>query len=237
MTREVDTAKRRIPVKVLSTWLAIVLLAFAPPPRPVAQPSLAGDRFNAVRDSGFELGTPNDAWEEGSERLGTPICNIHNPQCHGFGKAGPYNGDYWVWFGGLNEPDESFVSQQFQLSDSPLLADGATVTATLYFWLKIGAANLTAKDQFTVSVDSTPVATIIANSATFNEYSSYKQVENSFPLADPADGQSHTLRFEASVDGNGITNFSIDDVMLVFEMDLPYKAYLPVVFSGVGPRR
>lgn len=186
------------------------------------RPCLAAASVNAVADGGFELGTPNAAWSEGSTNFGTPICSTTSCGTGG-GTAGPHAGDYWVWFGGINDVEIGFVSQDVTISAE---------TTTLSFWLWIGRASGTGVDLMQVSIDGDEVFKV--TDADQPTYATYTQVV--LDVSAYADGGTHTLSFDSLVFGGGITNINVDDVAISEIAPAPPQlVYLPLVMKNVGP--
>ena len=174
--------------------------------------------FDVIRDGGFELGTPNPAWQEGATHTGTPICSLASCRSSG-STVGPRSGNYWAWFGGLSQAQSSFVAQEVRLAADP---------AILSFWLWIGAASGTVSDTLTVSVDGEQLFSV--SEADHETYRSYTEVTRT--LSAYADGGTHLLLFRAEISGLGITNISLNDVRL----EVPgHTAYIPLLVRETEP--
>jgi hypothetical protein len=178
-----------------------------PAPGPTATPTITptpGACTQRVADGGFEAGSPSQAWTESSTNFGTPLCTAGS--CgNGGGTAGPRNGSWWAWFGGVSGMPEDGALQQ-----AVTLPAGS---ATLRFWLWIGASSGNGQDRLAVLLDGGEIFSTLEGNAAYT--SGYTQVE--VDLSGFADGGSHTLRIESSTTGfNGAspqaTNFSVDDV-------------------------
>ncbi len=163
---------------------------------------------NLVGDPGFEMGTPNGAWEEASELFETPICDA---SCTTEDGAGPYDGDWYVWFGGVDdEPESASVEQSVTIPVGSM--------AELSFWVQIRSGAGTGDDVFAVELtDEAAEITdtiFMITDLDMPEYAgAYTRVD--LDVADWADGGTFTLRFTSSISGNGLTSFFLDDVRLV----------------------
>ncbi|QSB13644.1 S8 family serine peptidase [Natronosporangium hydrolyticum] len=154
---------------------------------------------DVILDGGFEAGSPNPFWDEGSTTFGTPLCTI---DVCGFGNGtGPRNGEWWTWFGGIAAPETGFVRQDVTLQPG---------VAELRFWLEIPAAGGSGDDFLRVSLDDTEVFSVTDADAA--DYATYAEVV--VDVSDFADGGTYTLSFDSTVSGVGTTNFFIDDVSL-----------------------
>ena len=159
---------------------------------------------NIVMDPGFEAGSPSEVWQEASTTFGTPICDTGCTEDAG---VGPYEGEFWAWFGGLEEPEAASVSQTVTIPTAE--------NALLTFRFAINSTTGTGDDEFTVLVDGTPV--FMVDDAEMADYADYTRVE--VDLTEFADGAEHTVRFESDHSGHAgtglITNFFLDSVSLV----------------------
>ena len=154
---------------------------------------------NVLSDGGFELGTPNAAWDEASVLFGTPICD---DGCSPDPGAEPFAGDWFAWFGGATEPDVASLSQAFSVEAQ---------AARLTFQFAVNAGAGSGEDIFAVRVDANTVFMVTdADMAGLEDYT-----EVTLTLDQYADGMPHTLRFESDVLGDGLTNFFVDEVSLV----------------------
>ena len=161
-------------------------------------PGDCGD--NVLADSGFEGGTPNPSWEESSTIFDSPICDLGCTEDPG---AGPRTGDWWVWFGGLEEPDTASVSQEVTIEPD---------AAYLSLYLEINAAQGEIGDDLIVAeIDGNEV--FMATDAEIEDYATYREVV--VDISAYADGGQHTLEIRAEVTGDGLTNFFVEDVTIV----------------------
>ena len=154
---------------------------------------------NLLGDPGFEGGTPNGVWLENSAVFGTPICDASCTEEEG---AVPYSGDWWVWFGGIEQQETASVSQQIVISPDQAILQ-------FRFWVNTGAGE--GNDTFTVDIDGMNV--FLATDLDQATYNSYTLVE--VDVSEYADNETHTVSFGAELAGVGLTNFFLDDVLLV----------------------
>ncbi len=158
---------------------------------------------NLVMDSGFEAGTPSSAWDETSTTFGTPICDA---DCTDDANAGPFEGEFWAWFGGLEEPEAASLTQSITIPPGE--------SAVLSFRFAINATTGTGDDEFVVTVDGTTV--FMVTDAEMDDYPDYTHVD--VDVTQFADGAAHTVRFESDHPGHPdtglITNFFLDKVSL-----------------------
>jgi hypothetical protein len=153
---------------------------------------------NVILDGGFEAGTPNPFWDEGSTNFGTPLCTVGT--CGTGGGTGPRTGSWWAWFGGINAVETGFVRQTVSLD---------TGAAELSFWLEIPAASGTGNDFLNVSLGGAVIFSVTdADQASYATYSQVVVDVSAFA------GGTHELSFDATVFGGGTTNFFVDDVAL-----------------------
>ncbi len=154
---------------------------------------------NLLEDPGFEDGSSGVAWDHTSALFGTPICDASCTEDVG---ANPFSGRWWVWFGGVAQPDIASVQQ------SVLIPEGNVV---LRFRFSVNAASGSGNDVFSVALDGKTLLEISdANAAS---YGGWRVVEQEIPSY--ADGGEHRLSFEAVLSGRGLTNFFLDDVELL----------------------
>ncbi len=155
---------------------------------------------NVINDPGFESGSPSRGWNEASDVFGTPICDA---ACTNEKGADPYAGDWWVWFGGVeDEPETASVSQDVTIAPD---------TALLTFWFQIRSGALTGDDVFTVELDGQTI--FMVTDLEMDDYSAYTQVE--VDVSDWADGGTYELILGSSHAGTGLSSFFVDEVSLV----------------------
>ena len=153
---------------------------------------------NVLQDGGFEEGTPSAAWSEASAVFGTPICDASCTEDPG---ATPLEGMWWVWFGGVEEPDLASVSQTFSVAGG---------TAELQFYFDINASGAAGSDLYTVHIDD--VVVFMATDAEMDAYDGYTEVI--IDISEFADGAEHTLSISGDMTGDGLTNFFTDNVSI-----------------------
>ncbi len=161
---------------------------------------------NILSDPSFEMGTPSDAWLESSLIFESPICDENCTEEEG---AAPHSGDWWVWFGGLDDMAEEAAVEQ-------VMVVPAGDTAQLSFWFQIRSGSGTGEDVFAVDIiDGETVDTVfMATDFDMPDFAGgYTRVD--LDISDWADGGSYQLRFSASIAGNGLTSFFLDDVEIV----------------------
>jgi len=159
---------------------------------------------DTIEDGGFELGTPNSSWIEASTNFGTPICNVST--CGLGGGTGPYQGEYWVWFGGVNNEVAS-------VEQSVNIMPGAN-TLQFYLELPICDAYVGSYDTFLVYIDGNLVY-FTDNNDIRCDVVGYQQYNVNIEAY--ADGKVHTIRFQGSNDSSNPTNFFVDSIKLVCE--------------------
>lgn len=152
-------------------------------------------------DGGFEAGTPNPFWQEESTNFDTPLCT--EAICSGTGGGtGPFEGEWWAWFGGMNSADETgFVAQNVTMPDSDQVE--------LRFRLEIPLAFTTA--TFRASLEGETLFEV--TDADAGDYAQYTQV--SVDVSAFADGLTRHLRFTGQTEEGGTTNIFLDDVRLL----------------------
>jgi len=157
-----------------------------------------------LQDSGFEATDPttlvNPFWTSTSTQVGTSLCSL--ALCGtGGGSAGPRNGSFWAWFGGVNGPEVGTVSQTLTIPSG---------TATLNYYLRVGAVSAPFTDVLNVKVDGTVVQSLTEPSASEASYALRSVNLNAY-----ANGGQHTISIEyVSPTGGGVANFNVDDVTL-----------------------
>lgn len=180
-------------------WIAVGMLAVL-----ALSAGLVFAATNAVMDSGFEGGSPNADWAEASTNFGTPLCTT--ALCgDGAGTAGPHGGDWWAWFGGANGSAEVG-----SLSQDVTLPSGTT--ANLKFWLWIGSWDGGGADDLAITFGGTQVFYTTEDNATYQ--SGY--VEVTVSLGETYAGTTSTLYIEGTDSSGGNTNFSLDDVRILY---------------------
>jgi len=179
---------------------------------------------DVIQDGGFETGTPNAFWDEFSTNFGTPLCDAASCGTGG-GTAGPHSGSWWAWFGGIDAFEQGTLSQDVVIGSG---------TATLTFWLWIGASAGTGNDFLDVSLDGDVLFSV---TDTTPGYGSYTQV--ALDVSAYADGGTHTLTFDSIAYGGGVTNMSVDDVALdvVEEGPPPAACGVDIPWLTVSQRR
>jgi hypothetical protein len=157
----------------------------------------AGSCPDVVVDGSFEEGPLTIGWMTGSTNWETPICNA---TCFAGGNEA-YDGDWWVWFGGVPVAESAFVSQMLPIAQG---------SAELVFHVLINSETQSANDTLTVLVDDQNVFMLTGENEL--EYGQYVEVR--VDLTDFADGSIHLLSFDANFDGNSTTSFFLDSVEL-----------------------
>lgn len=215
-TAGVDAADLEYAIQVTSTFTRPVIEypeanaanpASTDGPRHGAQDALAepGEAFDVaggdelVQDGGFEAGSPNPSWSEGSTNFGSPLCTAAG--CGVGGGTGPHSGSWWVWFGGTTSAEDGFVEQEVTIPSG---------SAELSFWLEIPTANI--PGSMSVLMDGEEL--ISFNETDQAVFDTYQLVV--LDVSAYGDGGTHTLRFEASnAAGADVINFFVDDVSLI----------------------
>ncbi len=155
-----------------------------------------------TQDGGFELGSPNPVWDEASTNFGTPLCTVAG--CGTGTGTGPRSGQWWAWFGGINAVEVGSAHQDV------VIASG---TATLTFWLEVPETTGSSAHFLAVSIDDTELFRVTGDATA--PYSEYAQV--TLDVSTFADGGMHTVKFDSTTNGGGVTNFFVDDVSLNVE--------------------
>lgn len=151
-------------------------------------------------DGGFELGTGSPYWQQASTNFGTPLCTFGN--CgDGGGTAGPRSGSWWSWFGGIDVFEQAAVSQVFTRPTAG--------TARLRFHLWIGVRSGNGTDAVRALVDGQPVFSVTEATP---GYAGYTPVD--VDISAFAAPGNHTVRFESTTFGPGVTNFNVDDASI-----------------------
>lgn len=155
---------------------------------------------NLVLDPGFEAGSPSAVWTEASDVFGTPVCDLGCTDEEG---AVPYAGEWWAWFGGVeDEPENASVSQSITIDPE---------MSYLSFWFQIRSAAGTGDDVFTATLDGDTV--FMVTDLEMPDYDEYQRID--LDVSEWADGGTYELRFVSSHTGNGLTSFFLDEVSLV----------------------
>ncbi len=148
-----------------------------------------------VVDGGFEEG--GTAWTQASTNFGTPLCTA--AEC-GTGGFGPYAGTRWAWFGGTALTETGTLTQTITIT---------APTATLSFYLAIGATAPNTTDFLKVKIGNTEVFTV--SSADITTYAAYTLV--TVDVSAFANGTAQLLTFESTVfAGGGTTSFHVDNI-------------------------
>lgn len=154
-----------------------------------------------VQDGGFEAGIVPTYWAQTSTNYGTPLCAT---SCGGLG---PRSGLYWAWFGGAGAAAEAGSLQQ-----TGTIPVGKNL---LLFYLRWTSSVVSPPDPaaiLQVRIDGNVVFSIMPATA-FAYSSAYGLV--SVDISAYADGNVHTLRFEASnAAASASTNILVDDISL-----------------------
>jgi hypothetical protein len=156
-----------------------------------------------ITDGSFEDGAFAGNWSEFSTNFGTPLCDA---SCGFNGGDGPHTGDWFAWFGGIDDFEEGSLEQSITI---PVAA------TTLEFWLEIPASSGNGVDFLEVNIDGSQVFEVFEDDVVYAG-TGYNLV--SVPLAGFNDGGSHDLEFHSIVTGMPalvVSNFSVDDVSLV----------------------
>jgi hypothetical protein len=163
-----------------------------------------------IVDGGFETGgIPSTFWNpETSTNFGTPLCDV--PSCTtGGGSAPPRTGAFWAWFGGIAAVETATLGQTVTIPAG---------TATLTFWMRIGAVSSPFTDVLNVRVDGTIVQSFPEPTTPEGTYTLRTINMNAF-----ANGAAHAILFEYIGPTAGIGNFAVDDVALNQFSDLIFK--------------
>jgi hypothetical protein len=154
---------------------------------------------NAVTDGSFEAGIFSGNWVEMSTNFGTPLCDSF---CGFGGGTGPFDGNFWAWFGGIPAFEEGSVSQNLTIPTS---------ASTLDFYLEIPVSSGNGFDFLEVTIDGNQIYLAMESDGPYVGY-----LPVSVPLGGFADGGVHTLEFHSIIsgdDGSGgaaFTNFFVD---------------------------
>ena len=181
---------------------------FATDPNPASGNPTGGAGTDLVADGGFEAGSPNPSWTEASTNFGSPLCTLG--LCgNGGGSAGPANGSWWAWFGGIGTLESASVSQTIQ--------GGASDTCTLSFNFWIGASSGNGIDFLEVSIGGGTVFSVLENTSGFTSYTPV-----SIDVSSAIDGTAQLLSIDSTISGTpAVTNFNVDDVALICQSGVP----------------
>jgi hypothetical protein len=157
---------------------------------------------NVVGDGGFEAGVGGGTWAEDSLNFGTPICDLG--ACGTGTGTGPFNGDYWAWFGGISAYEYGSVTQ-----DLVIPTDATTMT----FWLEQYVCD-SADDYVEVSIDGDVLFVSTGGDALCGVFGYTQQAVD---ISAYADGGVHTLTFYSEIfaTNGGGSNFFVDDVEIL----------------------
>ncbi|MBN2002566.1 MAG: carboxypeptidase regulatory-like domain-containing protein [Anaerolineae bacterium] len=167
-------------------------------PRPT--PVLLGG--GVVADGGFEAGPDGGIWNEYSLNFGTPVCDVAG--CGTGMGTGPRTGDYWTWFGGIDEYEDGSMDQDVVIPVG---------MKSLVFWVEQVMCD-SADDYLEVTLDSTPVFYTDGGDSVCGVLG-YRQVV--IDITAFADGGSHNLMFasETFATNGDVSNFFVDDVSIL----------------------
>ena len=178
---------------------------------------------NIITDGGFELTSDDDLtnpfWNSTSTALGTSLCTIS--ACGtGNGTANPRTGNGWTWFDGTLDGTNAEVGT---VSQTVTIPTGAT--ATLNYYLRVGAVTAPSNSTLQVKVDGMTVQTI--NEPAVAEAAYTLRTVN---LSAFANGASHVVSFNYNrpAGTTGSDNFTIDDVSLAIACAAPTGADLSI---------
>lgn len=177
---------------------------------------------------GFELGTPHPNWDEASLSFGTPICCIDTDEgpdlkectpsldCGtGLGTAGPRSGDWWAWMGGFPGAEASSLKQ--------IVAFPRGHAKKLELWLWHGAASGNPQDTLQIWLGEKMLYELDGTSEPSADY-----VLLEFELKPEEDGGPLPLLIECETFGYGVSNYSIDD-LVIHDMLTPAEVDIPAL--------
>jgi hypothetical protein len=155
-----------------------------------------------LEDGSFEAGTPNAFWVETSTNFDTPLCD--NFSC---GNAGnPRTGNWWAWFGGVSDVDESA-----SLAQSVLIPADPLLRLHFYLWNPATSGTGVGVDFLRVTIDGNQVFNMLAGNSLYT--GDYTLVD--LGLAPYADGGCHTLSLQSTTfNATTPTNIFVDDVAI-----------------------
>ena len=163
---------------------------------------IASAQGELVQDGSFEAGFATAYWTQTSTNFGTPMCDT---ACGG---AGPRTGTFWVWFGGISNMAEAGSVEQ-----TGLIAAGPKRLEFYVWWASSVATPPDPAATFDVKIDGNTIFSLTP--ATASDYSAGYTLA-SVDISAYADGNNHTLRFEASNAAvAGPTNINLDDISII----------------------
>ncbi len=150
---------------------------------------------DTVCDGGFEGGSPSAYWNEYSQIRDTPLCSPSNG-CPDLARTG----EWYLLFGLTEDAEIAYVEQTFTIPAS---------YATLDFWWAVYSPHgEDISGMLTVSLDNQTLFEVTETDV------GYDYAPVSLDVSNFADGERHTLRFNAKKAGNGYLGLLIDDVAL-----------------------
>lgn len=150
-----------------------------------------------LKDPGFEASTGTSPITNPFWYSSRPLCSV--AACGSTSSAAPRNGANWLLFRGFAAAGtHEFVDQAFTAP--------AGATATLNYYLWIGAVNAPFADVLEVRVDGTIMQSFTEPSVAEGGYTLHSLNLNALA------GGSHSITFEYRSPEGGIANFNVDDV-------------------------
>lgn len=148
---------------------------------------------NLIQDGGFEAGAPSPKWNDVSELFS---ANVYQE------KEMARSGDWLSWFeGGDYGSETASVAQEVMIPE----AEKATLRFCIRKYLDDVSGTLM------VRLDNQVILSMTDETAAYSEWTEEVADVSSF-----ADGNTHQLRFDASIQfGVGATSFLVDDVSLI----------------------
>jgi len=155
----------------------------------------------AVMDGGFEDGSPNAYWDEYSYNYVSPLCTVAG--CGTGGGTGPYAGEWWAWFGGIDVYEEGYVSQTLTIPSS-----AAEMTFYVEQYVCDGGA-----DYLELLVDGVQEFVTYGDDPACGFLGYRQEVVDISAYADEAE---HTVIFHSEIfaEGEGGSNFFVDNVSI-----------------------
>lgn len=195
---------------LLAAWLCGNAAANAPeaPIAPLATPGqeqaaiwlgqskggVPGCGSDIIVDPSFELPIPNDTWNQYSARYGDAICNAACGDDANLGTG-------WLNFrNDFVDPEFAFAEQTFTMPEGEF--------AFLLFYIRGSADSV----GLVLEVLMDGVSQLTVDGTFTGAYQEYIPI--AIDLSDFADGQTHTLRFQAQIDAGATTFIHIDDVCI-----------------------